>query len=127
MRTKSLKWPLFMSMAMLLALPVLFEGQTTEDQQRQQMGMESHVGKLMGRAKDGQKAYQRYCIGCHGALGDGAGEPGSLRQAFLDQVRQRKTRGAHRNSSPARGYRGKNQSGTSLVPKVGMLEVSWSR
>src|SRR6266704_68025 len=74
MRTKSLKWPLFMSMAMLLALPVLFEGQTTEDQQRQQMGMESHVGTLTGRAKDGQKAYERYCIGCHGALGDGAGE-----------------------------------------------------
>jgi mono/diheme cytochrome c family protein len=74
MHTKSIKWPLFMSMTVLLALPVVSEGQTTEDQQRQQMGMESHVGKLTGHARDGQAAYRRYCIGCHGALGDGAGE-----------------------------------------------------
>jgi len=35
---------------------------------------ESHVGDLTGEAKRGQQLYQRYCIGCHGAQGDGSGE-----------------------------------------------------
>ncbi len=34
----------------------------------------SHVGKLSGHAKDGAMAYRRYCVVCHGALGDGNGE-----------------------------------------------------
>jgi cytochrome c oxidase cbb3-type subunit I/II len=35
---------------------------------------ESHVHGLSGRATAGQKVYQRFCIGCHGPDGDGAGE-----------------------------------------------------
>ena len=35
---------------------------------------ESHIGKLTGHAAAGKPLYQRYCIGCHGPDGDGAGE-----------------------------------------------------
>ena len=34
----------------------------------------SHIGNLTGHAAPGSKLYQRYCVGCHGADGDGAGE-----------------------------------------------------
>jgi mono/diheme cytochrome c family protein len=35
---------------------------------------ESHIGKLVGKAKPGKALYQRYCIFCHGPSGDGLGE-----------------------------------------------------
>jgi len=35
---------------------------------------ESHVGNLVGNAKNGKALYQRYCIFCHGQYGDGTGE-----------------------------------------------------
>ena len=35
---------------------------------------ESHIGKLVGKAKPGKALYQRYCIFCHGPYGDGLGE-----------------------------------------------------
>jgi mono/diheme cytochrome c family protein len=35
---------------------------------------ESHIGSLQGRASAGKALYRRYCIGCHGAQGNGAGE-----------------------------------------------------
>src|SRR5438309_6690362 len=35
---------------------------------------ESHIGSLTGHAAAGKKLYRRYCIGCHGPSGDGAGE-----------------------------------------------------
>src|SRR6516225_12339371 len=35
---------------------------------------ESHVGNLIGQAAPGKKEYRRYCVGCHGPLGDGNGE-----------------------------------------------------
>lgn len=35
---------------------------------------EAHVGKLAGHAPEGKKLYRRFCIGCHGPLGDGNGE-----------------------------------------------------
>jgi cytochrome c oxidase cbb3-type subunit 2 len=36
--------------------------------------MESHIGKLTGHAADAQGSYRRFCVGCHGVLGDGEGE-----------------------------------------------------
>jgi len=36
--------------------------------------MESHIGNLTGHAKDAKAPYRRYCVGCHGPLGDGNGE-----------------------------------------------------
>lgn len=35
---------------------------------------ESHIGKLVGKAKPGKALYERYCIYCHGPQGDGRGE-----------------------------------------------------
>jgi cytochrome c oxidase cbb3-type subunit 2 len=37
-------------------------------------GMESHIGNITGHAKDAKMDYRRYCVGCHGELGDGNGE-----------------------------------------------------
>jgi mono/diheme cytochrome c family protein len=34
----------------------------------------SHVGNITGNAKAAALPYRRYCVGCHGPLGDGAGE-----------------------------------------------------
>ena len=36
--------------------------------------MESHIGNVIGHAKDAKMNYRRYCAGCHGDLGDGNGE-----------------------------------------------------
>lgn len=38
------------------------------------MGMESHIGNLTGHATKGAVLYKRFCIGCHGVIGDGEGE-----------------------------------------------------
>ena len=38
------------------------------------LGQEAHVGNLNGHVGEGKKHYRRYCIGCHGPLGDGNGE-----------------------------------------------------
>lgn len=35
---------------------------------------EAHVRDLTGHAANGKKLYRRYCVGCHGPLGDGNGE-----------------------------------------------------
>jgi mono/diheme cytochrome c family protein len=35
---------------------------------------ESHIGNMLGSAAAGKALYRRYCIGCHGPQGDGAGE-----------------------------------------------------
>ncbi len=35
---------------------------------------ESHIGGLTGEASRGKQLYRRYCVGCHGPLGDGRGE-----------------------------------------------------
>jgi cytochrome c oxidase cbb3-type subunit 2 len=37
-------------------------------------GQDAHVGSLTGHAAEGKKLYRRYCVGCHGPLGDGNGE-----------------------------------------------------
>ncbi|MEP7325112.1 MAG: cytochrome c [Gemmatimonadota bacterium] len=34
----------------------------------------SHVGSVTGNAAAGAREYRRYCVGCHGQAGDGAGE-----------------------------------------------------
>src|SRR3974390_94727 len=38
------------------------------------MAQEAHVGNLTGHAAEGKNLSRRYCIGCHGPLGDGNGE-----------------------------------------------------
>jgi len=36
--------------------------------------MVSHIGDIVGHSEDGKADYRRYCVGCHGELGDGNGE-----------------------------------------------------
>jgi mono/diheme cytochrome c family protein len=55
---------LFVSLAILLAVPMLVSAQQGE----------SHIGKLSGNAGAGKQLYYRYCWGCHGFRGDGNGE-----------------------------------------------------
>ena len=35
---------------------------------------ETHIGDLTGNVKRGKELYRRYCVGCHGDLGNGQGE-----------------------------------------------------
>jgi cytochrome c oxidase cbb3-type subunit 2 len=38
------------------------------------LAQQSHIGNLVGNADEGKRHYRRFCIGCHGPLGDGNGE-----------------------------------------------------
>jgi len=58
----------------VLAFCSLSSAQVTKNQQDESLGVESHVGKLTGHARDAGMNYRRYCTGCHGDLGDGEGE-----------------------------------------------------
>jgi mono/diheme cytochrome c family protein len=51
---------IMLALVAILALPAL--------------GQEAKVGNLTGNAAEGKKLYRRYCVGCHGPLGDGNGE-----------------------------------------------------
>jgi cytochrome c oxidase cbb3-type subunit 2 len=74
MRTKLLKWSLLMSAALLFGLPAPAHAQLTTEQIASRLNMESHVDGLTGHAKSAEMDYRRYCVGCHGPLGDGDGE-----------------------------------------------------
>lgn len=74
MRTRLQTWSLFLSASAILAFPVSSWGQLTQYDLQTRMGMESHIGKINGHAKDAKDDYRRYCVGCHGELGDGNGE-----------------------------------------------------
>jgi mono/diheme cytochrome c family protein len=60
--------------AAVLAFCSLSSAQVTKYQEDANLGIEAHVGKLTGHAKDAALNYRRYCAGCHGDLGDGEGE-----------------------------------------------------
>src|SRR5580700_5695754 len=76
MRTGLQKWSLWLGAAAFLALPLAW-GQLSTDQLN---GWEtapsavSHIGNITGHAKDAKGDYRRYCVGCHGPMGDGNGE-----------------------------------------------------
>ena len=48
--------------------------QMTQYQEDQALDMESHIGNLTGHARKGAALYKRFCVGCHGVIGDGEGE-----------------------------------------------------
>jgi mono/diheme cytochrome c family protein len=76
MLTKRLQRSLLISAAALLGLPRSY-AQVTEYQEQQWLNTpaaSSHIGNLTGRAKAAAGDYRRYCLPCHGALGDGNGE-----------------------------------------------------
>ena len=74
MRTRLRKYSLFLSTAAVLVLPMTSWAQLTPSDFETRMGMESHIGNITGHAKDAKADYRRYCVGCHGPLGDGNGE-----------------------------------------------------
>jgi cytochrome c oxidase cbb3-type subunit 2 len=74
MRMKMGKWSLWIVGAALVALPLASQAQLTMMDLDKTMNTEAHVGNLTGHAKNAAAPYRRYCIGCHGPLGDGNGE-----------------------------------------------------
>ena len=74
MRTRTLKLPWILSAVAVVFLATAASAQQTEYSENQRLNMESHVGSMTGHAATGQPVYQRFCIGCHGSLGDGQGE-----------------------------------------------------
>jgi mono/diheme cytochrome c family protein len=76
MRRKLQMWTLMMGVAAALALPTVSRAQLTTEDIHSRLGMESHIGNITGHANSGRVKYdyRRYCVGCHGELGDGNGE-----------------------------------------------------
>jgi cytochrome c oxidase cbb3-type subunit 2 len=68
------KRTLIVSAIMALAIPSSSWAQQTIYDLNGRLGMEAHVGKITGHAKDAKGDYRRYCVVCHGELGDGNGE-----------------------------------------------------
>ena len=74
MRTRLQKWSLLLSAAAFLALPLASSAQLSTYDIDKRLETESHIGNITGHAKDAKADYRRYCVGCHGQLGDGNGE-----------------------------------------------------
>jgi cytochrome c oxidase cbb3-type subunit 2 len=58
----------------ILTLSLPSSAQQTKYDFDARMGLESHIGNITGHVKDAKPDYRRYCVGCHGELGDGSGE-----------------------------------------------------
>jgi mono/diheme cytochrome c family protein len=71
-----MRWSLLMAAAAMFSLPLASWAQLTPYDLEKRMGMESHIGNITGHATSGRVKYdyRRYCVGCHGELGDGNGE-----------------------------------------------------
>lgn len=67
-------WSLWLGATVALAFPVASSAQLTEYDLAKTLNMEAHVGNVAGHAKDAAPEYRRFCVGCHGPLGDGNGE-----------------------------------------------------
>jgi mono/diheme cytochrome c family protein len=74
MRTKSSTNFAIVSAVAVFILCTATLAQETKYTQRERLNMEAHVDNMTGHAKAGAHLYKRFCIGCHGELGDGLGE-----------------------------------------------------
>jgi len=77
MSTRSLNSLLSVAMAWMFWSITPAQAQITEYQQNQWLetpAVTSHIGNLTGSAHRAAEPYRRYCVGCHGELGDGNGE-----------------------------------------------------
>src|ERR1700739_4455681 len=74
MPTRMQEWSLCLGAVALLVLTQASPAQLTKYDLETRIGMESHIGNITGHAKDGKDDYRRYCVGCHGEMGDGNGE-----------------------------------------------------
>ena len=71
------KLSLLLSATVVLAVPQVSWAQVSSFQLEAWLNTpaaSSHVGNITGDAKAGAAPYRRYCVGCHGVLGDGNGE-----------------------------------------------------
>lgn len=74
MRTRLRRWSLLLSATAVLVFPLASWAQLTPSDINTRIGAESHIGNITGHAKDAKSDYRRYCVVCHGELGDGNGE-----------------------------------------------------
>jgi cytochrome c oxidase cbb3-type subunit 2 len=65
---------LFVGTMVVFTLSASSLAQETKYSEDQRLGMESHIGNLTGHAGAAHTNYRRYCLGCHGELGDAEGE-----------------------------------------------------
>src|SRR3984893_10407756 len=72
--TRTMKGSAVLTAVAVVAFCSVSWGQMTEADENQRLGMESRIGKLTGHSAAAQGTYRRYCVGCHGVLGDGEGE-----------------------------------------------------
>ncbi len=77
MHTNLPKRSLLLSVVVALCLSAASYAQLTTYQQQEWLhspAASSHIGNLSGDARAAALPYRRYCVGCHGDLGDGNGE-----------------------------------------------------
>jgi len=74
MRTQNLRYRWLLGVVAVLVLGVASQAQQTEYSENKRLNMQAHVNGMTGTATTGQPMYKRFCIGCHGELGDGQGE-----------------------------------------------------
>jgi mono/diheme cytochrome c family protein len=76
MRRNLMRWSLYVAAAAMFSLPLASWAQLTTEDINSRDNMESHIGNLTGHANSGSVKYdyRRYCVGCHGDMGDGNGE-----------------------------------------------------
>ncbi len=74
MRRNFQLWSLAVMALVLALLCAPSWAQVTHYQQQQWLGVQSHIGGLTGHAPRAAEDYRRYCVGCHGEVGDGNGE-----------------------------------------------------
>lgn len=74
MRTRIRQFELIVGAVAVVFLATALPAQQTTYDENQRLNMESHVGNMTGHATVGKPIYKRFCIGCHGELGDGMGE-----------------------------------------------------
>ena len=77
MRTRLLRSTLLIGVATFFALPLASRAQVSTEQLQQWLNLPtstSHIGNITGNAKAAAPEYRRFCVGCHGEMGDGNGE-----------------------------------------------------
>lgn len=76
MRIKLQNWSVWLGALAIVAFPLASSAQLTKADLDTRLNMESHIGNLTGHANSSsvKSDYRRYCVGCHGDMGDGNGE-----------------------------------------------------
>jgi cytochrome c oxidase cbb3-type subunit 2 len=76
MRTRIQRWSLGLGALAFVFLPLASRAQLTNADLNSHLNIESHIGNITGHANSAavKSDYRRYCVGCHGPLGDGDGE-----------------------------------------------------